>query len=364
MAPCLSLKRRRCKEGIFKMNSHHYFSTKMTKFSISLFFLPYSMIIGLIFVNAAYGAWQPPIGIPAPSFGIDTPTYNSATHCPNWPSTQNSKSHGDSYDCYYVDNSAACNDSNAGGYGTPNAPRCKFPQGTFSAGAYVDVRGGRTIPYTREYADRVGFSGAGTAINYIVISGKNAPQKPIIDDPVHIGLDGTTSYLILENFETRRHVEIRPVSNGSNQTYISIRNNKMQGSGQFKSGEEFAVGLDDPNRYSVTISNIVFYNNESYDAGQWNSANEDDTCSFYVKSNVEYVWVVDNIAARSGGDGVAGGHNANRTSHHYYIGRNTLYQHRENCIDIKEINNLIVSESVCHTLTSTNSSNGEGIVIH
>jgi len=310
------------------MNTWHYLLTKINHYLVSLSFLCFSVIIGLMFVNTAYGAWQPPIGIPAPSFGIDTPTYNSATHCPNWPSTQNSKSHGDSYDCYYVDNSVSCNDNNAGGYGTPNAPRCKIPQGTFSAGAYVDVRGGKTTPYTREYADRVDFSGVGTSSNYIVISGKNASQKPIIDDHLHIGLEGSTSYLIFENFETRGQVEIRPISNGSNQTYISIRNNKMQGSGQLKSGEEFDVGLDDPNQFSVTISNIVFYNNESYDAGQWNSANEDDTCSFYVKSNVDHVWVVDNIAARSGGDGIAGGHNANRTSHHYYIGRNTLYQHR------------------------------------
>jgi len=323
-----------------------------------------SIIVGLMLVNPADAAWQPPAGIPPPSFGIDTPTYSAATHCPAWPSGQNSKANGQSYDCYYVDNSVACSDSNAGGYGTPNAPRCNIPQGTFSAGAYVDVRGGRTKPYTHSSEDRFGFSGVGTASNYIVISGKNAAQKPIINDHIHIGLDGSTSYFILEGFQTQGQTEIRPIVSGSVQTYISLRGNKMQGAGTFKSGEEFDVGLDNPNSIPTTISNIVFYNNESYDVGQWNSATEDDNCSFYVKSNVHYVWVVDNIMARSGGDGVAGGHNANRTSDHYYVGRNTISQNRENCVDIKEINNLIISENTCSNLTSTDTSNGEGIVVH
>jgi len=317
-----------------------------------------------MFQNTAYGAWQPPLGIPAPSFGIDTPTYNAATHCPAWPSGQNSKANGKTYDCYYVDNSASCNDNNAGGYGTPNAPLCTIPQGAFSAGAYVDVRGGRTNPYTHNSGDRMEFEGIGTPTDYIVISGKNAAQKPILNDHIHIGVGGATSYLILENFEMKWQTEIRPTANNQNQTYISIRNNSMLADGTFKNGAEFDVGQDDPNTYSSVCSNIVFYNNISSGAGQWNSADEDDTCSFYAKSNVDHIWVVDNTGYQSGGDGVAGGHNANRTSHHYYIGRNTLYQHRENCVDVKEINNLVVSENVCHTLRSTNSSNGEGIVIH
>jgi hypothetical protein len=139
----------------------------------------------------------------------------------------------------------------------------------------------------------------------------------------------------------------------------------MRADGTYKNGAEFEVGLDNPGTFTGSdASNIVFYSNTASGQGQWDSVSEDDTCSFYTKSNVHYVWVVDNTAWQSGGDGVAGGHNANRTSDHYYIGRNTLYQHRENCVDIKEINNLIVSGNVCHTLRSTNSSAGEGIVVH
>ncbi len=351
------------------MKSAHHFPMRINKHGNSLLFFCFSIIIGLIFAKVGDCGWQPPAGIPAPSFGIDTPTYDAATHCPNWPTRQNSINHGDRYDCYYVDNSKACSDKNSGGFGTPRAPLCNIPQGGFGPGTYVDVRGGRTIPYTSTWANRFHFFGSGTSKDYIVISGKNATGgKPIINKYTHIGgEDGSTSYLIFENFETRASVDIRPTVNGYHQKHISIRSNTMRGSGFFKGGEEFVVGVDNPNAFpGTTISDIVFYNNESYDAGKWNSATEDDTCSFYVRGRASFIWVVDNVAYRSGGDGIAGGHSANRTSDHYYIGRNTLYQHRENCIDVKEINDLIISENTCHNLKTPAdaSANGEGIVIH
>src|SRR5262249_54396942 len=73
--------------------------------------------------------WTPPIGIPAPPFGINevAPKYD--------PSNPRH---------YYVDNTAPnANDANAGGRGSPSAPRLTVPT-PVAAGGYVEVHGGPT----------------------------------------------------------------------------------------------------------------------------------------------------------------------------------------------------------------------------
>lgn len=235
-----------------------------------------------------------------------------------------------------------------------------------TAGAYVDVRGGRSVPYAA-VGDRFGWWGAGTSTEYILISGSKASAKPILTEFVHIGEGGSASYIIFEGFEIRTSVyglEIRPGADGYSIDHISVRDNVIHGNGGFKSRQQFFAGAARATYPSSTVSDIVFYNNESYDAGQWDAVNEDDTCSFYVGDQASFIWIVDNVGYRSGGDGAAGGHNANLTSHHVYIGRNTFYQHRENGIDIKEIDDLVVSENTIYGHRPVSSAAGEGIVVH
>ena len=144
------------------------------------------VIVGLFFLGQALPAeasWNPPKGIPDPrdasNFGGFDPiegTVDQAAYCPNWPNAQNSISNGDANNCYYVDNTVACSDSNAGGYGTPNSPRCTIPTGTRSAGDYIYINAG-TYPAS---GDRVTLIGSGTASKPIWFRG-NATTKPILN---------------------------------------------------------------------------------------------------------------------------------------------------------------------------------------
>jgi hypothetical protein len=318
--------------------------------------------------TAQAASWMPPLGIPAPSFGIAETAYATSTHCPQWPLAANSKSGGQSYDCYYVDNSSIAASDTSNTFGSPTKPRKTIPEGTMSAGAYVEVHGGRTTPYTQS-GDRFNWEGDGTATDYILILGiaDATGRKPVLGAKVHLGQNAAASYLIFDGFEIKPisgGVEIRPATNGWTHHHIAVRNCFHNGPGTFKSGNSFSAGAVKsltPNSY---VNNVVFYNNVSVKAGQYDSLSEDDSSSFYVSDNTSSVWVVDNEGYLSGGDGAAGGHTAERSSDHYYIGRNTFYQHRENGIDIKEINDLIVSQNTLYSFRPTNSSAGEAVVIH
>lgn len=289
-----------------------------------------------------YGAYIPPIGIPAPSFGIDETVesvYGSAD-----------------YYTYYIDNT----DSNATDTGNPNGsptkPRLTIPS-TLTAGDVVQIHGG---PYTPS-SGRFFFYGQGTQTQPIFITGANAASKPVFTKFVHFP---DAQWVIFEGIKlqtTQYAVDIRPLNSGVIISHISIRNCEMAGSGGFKSAQSFGVGTDVT---GTSINNVVLYNNISYDAGQWDSVAEDDTASFSIQHNVSYAWVLDNVAYRSGGDGVILAHAAGFSTHHIYIGRNTFYQHRENGIDLKQANDVVVSQNKIYNHRPTSTSAGECIVIH
>src|SRR5687768_4557562 len=96
-------------------------------------------------------AWTPPIGIPAPTFGIDE-TVDDATYT------------------HWVDNSRPCTDS---GNGTPAAPRCTIPN-TLAAGSVVQVRGG---PYSVGHET---WTFNGTAAQPAYVRGPSTGPRPYL----------------------------------------------------------------------------------------------------------------------------------------------------------------------------------------
>lgn len=327
------------------------------------------IIILIIFSSQAISfAYTPPIGIPEPSFGINEPTYNSASHCPNWPS-ENSKSNGQSYDCYYVDNSASCDDSNAGGYGTPTAPRCTIPSTTFTAGAFVDIRG---TGYTT--GDRFRFRGQGTATDYILISGKNASTNPVLNKWVCIGCLAvdTTSYIIMENLTvntTNGGVSIRSESGNHPIDHIAVRNNKIDGlvggvvtNGGGQTFTTYGGGE------TAKVTDIVFYKNAVEHAGNWNRDGvADEAIAYHVVNYAEDIWILENTAWRIGNCGAGHAHGGNRTAKRIYVGGNDFSEGGKSLIDFKEVGDeLIISQNTLHNPMPPNHgiSNGQAIVLH
>lgn len=301
------------------------------------------ILLCVIFTSSALCyAYDPPIGIPEPPFGIDetvASVYGSAD-----------------YYTYYVDNTHANATDSNNPNGSPARPRRSIPT-SLSAGDVVQVHGG---PYTPS-GSRFSFTGTGTQSQPIIVTGKRAAAKPLLTKFIHIP---DMQWFIFENFRIQTSagaIDCRPLNNSAQIQYISIRNCDVIGNGNFKSQQ--MIGASN-NYYSQQLRYIVFYNNTSRDVGDYDSPTECDTCCFSVQHRCDHVWILENTGFRSGGDGVILAHGANFSTHHIYIGRNTFYQNRENGIDLKQANDVIVSENTIYNHRPVSSSPGEGIVVH
>lgn len=298
--------------------------------------------LSLFLMDMAY-AYLPPIGIPSPAFGITESVQNIYG--------------SENYFTHYIDNTQSAATDTGNPYGSVAKPRRTIPI-TLSAGDVVLIKAG-TYATTR---DRFSFSGHGTREKPIFIRGANASSKPVLIKPVHLA---DVQWLIFENINIQTEnggLEVRPqLSRPVSIHHVSIRYCEMIGNGKYKSGQSFGFSS------SVVlppVSDVVFYKNVSRDAGKWDAPDEDDTHAFAIGSNVQNAWILDNTAYRSGGDGIQVAHAAIFSTHHIYIGRNTFYQHRENGVDLKQANDVIVSENIIYRHRPTASSSGEGIVIH
>jgi hypothetical protein len=279
--------------------------------------IPFSIILlssFFVFKLNLVQAYAPPIGIPEPEFGIDETVesvYGSPTHY-----------------TYYIDNTHPNSTDTDNTKGSPTTPRKTIPS-SFTAGDVVQIHGG---PYSNPGGPaRFYINGTGTASQPIIITGKNAASKPILTNFIHIS---NAQYLIVEGLKLQTSVyavDIRPLANDIAIHHISIRDNEVIGNGVFQSKQSIGAGTT----YNIPIEYIVYYKNISSNAGQWDAIPEDDTACFSIQVNVKHAWVLENIGYRSGGDGVILAHNANFSTDHIYIGKNTFYQNRENGIDLK-----------------------------
>jgi hypothetical protein len=295
--------------------------------------------IGIVFIilliaSTSFAATVP-TGIPEPPFGLDETVANTV-------GTGNND-----YYTYWVDNSGSCSD---GGKGKPASPRCTFPSaGSLIAGDVVQVRGG---PYSFSHDYVV--SGTGTTNEPIFVRG---PDK---NDRITINLNGsnaiaaTGSYIIIENFKFTNQDE---AFGASGSDHCVLRYCEIQGTGTTADGAGQTISPGG-STYLVAAYNFV------HDGGDWQNASQNDMHGLGTGSHHSYTWYLYNTVYHMGGDGVGNSHSANHTSHHVYVGGNTIYQCRENAIDLKEIHDVILSENEMHSFSATNSSNGSAMVIH
>ena len=79
---------------------------------------------------------------------------------------------------------------------------------------------------------------------------------------------------------------------------------------------------------------------------------------------VQNIWIVDNHIHANGGDSVQVSHNANYTAHHVYIGRNHMHDDGENAVDVKQADDVIISQNVMHGYEPSGGSSGPAMVAH
>jgi hypothetical protein len=288
----------------------------------------------LLFASTSFAATVP-TGIPVPPFGLDETVANTVGGGNN------------DYYTYWVDNSGSCSDS---GKGTPSSPRCSFPSASsLSAGDVVQVRGG---PYS--FNSNYAISGTGTSSKPIFVRGPNYNNRVTINLNGSNAIATTGSYIIIENFKFTNQDEAFKAS-GSD--HSALRYCEIQGTGTTADGAGQTISPGG-STYFVAAHNSV------HDGGAWQASSQNDMHGLGTGSNHSYTWYLYNTVYRMGGDGVGNSHAANHTTHHVFVGGNTIYQCRENAIDFKEIHDVIISENEMYDFSSTNSSNGSAMVIH
>jgi len=350
------------------------------------------MLVGFVLlftsmkINSA--PYIPPIGIPAPEFGISeahTMYENSQYDFGNGPEPY--KDAGNGPYTHYVDNSVTCIDSR-NGFGTFEKPRCNLPSlGSLAPGSVVEIHGGiytsrnwmtssGTVDkpiFIRGYANPNWAIGNDTDGNPIFVKTSTEPM-PVIEKTLRI----RGAYIIVENLDFNKNdlrasaIDIRPANITESVHHISIRNNEAQNYAHAHGG---AGSLMAASGYQENfVNDIVYYKNNVHADNSYYDFNtdgdavnqyQDDTMGIAIAARSNRVWIIDNHIHHNAGDAVGTGHGANYTSTNYYVGRNILNDCDENAVDLKEVEHYVVSQNIMYNFFGAGQgSNGTIAVVH
>jgi hypothetical protein len=314
------------------MQGTHLMTTNWMKINrtgrISMLAIP--MLAVVLAVAAPASAWDPPVGIPVPPFGIDE--------------TVQSEYGSDSFYTHYVNQNHAAATDSSNPNGTPSRPRRTIPQ-NLSAGSVVVVEG----TYDYSTGGFTPISGSGTASNPIFVRGPSSSNRPRF---VH-GTQIKGQYIIVENIEFDGG---NPLLTEDAPHHIAIRHSEVHSCG----GPAVQISAWD----DLTISNIVLYDLEVHDNGNWQASFDEDFHGVGVGDHVSNLWIVDSEFYHNSGDGVqinAGSRSAEGTTHHIYVGRNESYSNKQTGMWSKQGTDIIFSENYIHDHRPSNSSLGAGM---
>ena len=300
--------------------------------------------------------YAPPVGIPAPPFGIneshrmyagktfeaDGFKYRDAGHGPY---------------THYIDNThpAATNEDNP--FGTPEKPRKDlFDRLSVSlpAGSVVEIHGG---PYQYEGWKRI--EAQGTRERPVFVRAPSADNK--------VRFQGTTkafqmrldaSYFILEGlefydrafprvWEQQHHIALR---------YLEVHNPPGQGGAGGS-----AIGTGSGTQDMVVYKNHIHHNERVRIRDGKRTA--DDCHGVNVGSGIERIWILNNHIHHNSGDAVQGSHRAKIAPRYVYIGGNVFHEDRENAVDLKTICDVVVSQNMMYGYERSETSSGDAIVV-
>ncbi|MFO0569762.1 MAG: choice-of-anchor Q domain-containing protein [Polyangiaceae bacterium] len=279
------------------------------------------------------GAFTPPIGIPAPEFGIEE-------KAPALPSPWSDEVAG----FYYVE-AANCDDARA--QGRPGAPRCTIPA-TLPAGALVALSG--------QLDEDQSFTAQGSAASPVFVVGFDGAKPPLV-----------TSYLsALGSFVVVEHVNFGPrdaadddfgfgSSEGSH--HVVLRHAELSGNLNRAGG----IGLGSWSYSGAeSLSFTVIYHVSVHDLGTLDANWDQDAHCVTVNGSVDHLWVLDSELRNCSGDGIQiEAQEARRDKiHHVYYGRNSTHDNRQSGGWVKHASDVIFSQNVAYGIR--NNSGGPG----
>ena len=316
-------------------------------------------------------AWKPPVGIPAPEFGITQThlmyagqTFDYSTGSAPY------KDAGNGPYSHYVDNSKSNATDSDNPYGTASLPRQTIPK-DIPAGSVVEIHGGpySTITFN---GNSIGLYGVGTAAKPIFIRGVPGALPTFSLSCIVFG-----SYIIYENLSFIKNANIshRPElfpGGERDSDHLVFRHLVMKGTGVSLGNGAAIGGIGSWDTTDAPWSrNIVVWDCSINDYGDWSqSADENDYQGIQCGGfNATDIWFLNNTVYHMGGDGCRIGSNPvpsypTYTSKRLYVGANKFYDNHENGLDIKGCYDAVISQNEMWGASPTSSSNGEEIVAH
>jgi len=290
-------------------------------------------------------AWIPPIGIPAPEFGIvethymyegQTFDYTQGGTIPDPRGVAPYEDVGNGPYTHYIDGPQSINpscDDNNNPYGTEASPRCSLPR-TFSppAGSVAEIHGG---PY--EYGNWRQWIPVGTAEQPVFIRGWDPENRvTILQNTYRLG----GQYTIIENLEF--YMGATPKVKYNSPSHVALRNLEVH--------DPVGSTLSGTSAVPVQGDDIVIYNNHIHHKIQLypDGSRIEDAMGVYVQSGSQRTWVVDNHIHDMSGDAVHACHHCDPPPRFIYIGRNVMHDDWENAIDIKNSEDVIISQNVMY----------------
>jgi len=282
--------------------------------------------------------WQPPLGLPAPSFGL-------AQTAPAPPDPWSSPTAG----FYYVDATQGDASDLANPFGTPAKPRLTIPT-LLPAGSVVELHGF----YDRPHSSPNTIVAQGTASRPVFIRGASPADRPVVRRNWEV--QGT--YLILENLEfgpqgatATGSLVVRAPS-----SHVAIRQCALHGT---PSGG--GLGIVSWSDGRTRTDNVLVYNNSIHDNGDVNATFDQDVHGIGVGNYVDHVWILDNEMYRNSGDGIQinAGTGLEATTHHIYVGRNVSHHNKQTGFWVKQATDVIFSQNLAYAHRPGNSSLGQ-----
>ncbi len=268
------------------------------------------------------GNYVPPIGIPAPEFGIDEKLTDYYTRPNPWDQ--------EVAGWYYIDQYHV-NASNSNTYGTPDNPRSTIPE-PVPAGSVVEVHG--TYDFAPTGYDLITTNGTAEAPVFIVGDSQTVVMRKWVMN---------SAYTVIENIE---FTNLGKIVAEYPTHHLSIRNNNLH----HIPGKIGGRGVSDGQR----THHIVIYNNQIHSQDGWDQNPTIDLDNHGIKFGryVDDVWVLDNLAYNNGGSFIQVGDwrdpADNQQSRRFYIGRNTSFANRQSPIGVKQSHDVIISENVLY----------------
>lgn len=277
------------------------------------------------------------IGIPEPNFGI-TETYRMYDDQNNWNGDLTyyvSPSGG--YYTHYVDSTDenASTNGSPSGYGSPDYPRLTVPR-NLPSGSIVEIHHN----INPNWSNHSRICGSATAAQPIFIRGIDTQ----LTNGILVGYNYDAKHFIIEDI-TGTYVRIVGRYSGDfNNCYISVRNCDFQ-----------SIGVIN-NQTSSKIQNVVLYNNEVHDGGDWTAyTSEEDEGGIGISSRAEYVWVVNNLIYHNQMCAVqVYPHDQHAdpegpvVPHHIYVGKNVAYENQQNAFWSKTARDVIFSQNIAY----------------